>query len=116
MARCTFPRRAFVHRDGSPGYALLPFVAQPARDILMCPAQREGRPGFVVERGSQPPTGGVTAGAIRAVAIAPELAAVNVLVAARALPRNLEWNLSRASHRIQRPVAILASQGQVSAG
>ena len=116
MTGCTFPRRFFVLRDGSTGDALLLFVAQLARDILMRPAKREGRPGFVVEPRRQPPAGGVTPGAIRVVATAPELAAVNVLVTARALARSLEWNLPRASLRIERPVAIQASQGQVSAG
>lgn len=82
----------------------------------MRPAKREGRSGFVIEPGGQPPAGGVAAGAIRAVAFAPELAPVNVLVTSRALARNLEWDLSRASLRIQRPVAIQASEGQVSAG
>ena len=116
MAGCTFPRRSFVHRDGSPGDALLPFMAQPARDVLMRPAKRKGGSGFVVEPRGQPPAGGVAAGAIHAVAAAPELAPMNILVAARALARSLEWNLSRASLRIQRPVAIQASEGQVSAG
>ena len=82
----------------------------------MRPAKREGGPGFVVEPSGQPPAGGVTAAAIRAVSGGPELAPMNILVAARALARSLEWNLSRASLRIQRPVAIQASEGQVSAG
>ena len=82
----------------------------------MRPAKRESRPGFVVESRGQPPAGGVTARAIGAVAIAPELAPVNVLVTSRALARNLEWDLSRSSLRIQRPVAIQASERQVSAG
>ena len=116
MAGCTFPRRTFVRRDGSPTDVLLAFVAQPARDILMRPEKRESRAGFMVERCRQPPAGDVTAGAIHAVAAAPELAPMNVLVTARALARNLERNLSRASLRGQRPVAIQASQGQVSAG
>ena len=116
MTRCTFPRRSFVHRDGPPGDALLPFMAQPARDVLMRPAKREGGPGFMVEPGSQPPAGGVTAGAIRVVGTAPELAPVNVLVTARALARNLERNLSRAAFRIKWPVAVQACEGEVSAG
>ena len=70
----------------------------------------------MVESRGQPPAGGVAARAIRAVAIAPELAPVNVLVTSRALARNLEWDLSRSSLRIQRPVAIQASERQVSAG
>src|ERR1039457_4989901 len=81
MARCTFPRRAFVHLDGSPGDILLPLVAQLARNILMRPAQREVGPGFMVERCGQPPAGGVTAAAIHVVATAPELAPMDVLVA-----------------------------------
>ena len=82
----------------------------------MRPAKREGGPGFMVERGSQPPAGGVTAGAIHVVATAAELAPMNVLVTARALARNLERHLSRAAFRIEWPVAIQASEGQVSAG
>jgi hypothetical protein len=82
----------------------------------MRPAKREGGAGFVVEPCGQPPAGGVAPGAIRAVATAFELAPVNVLVTAHALARNLEWDLSRASLRIQRPVAIQAAEGQVSAG
>ena len=70
----------------------------------------------MVEPGSQPPACGVTAGAIRVVGTAPELAPVNVLVTARALARNLERNLSRAAFRIEWPVAVQASEGQVSAG
>ena|ERR1035438_4424538 len=116
MAGCAFPKCAFVHRDGSPGGALLPFMAQLARYILMRPAEREGGAGLVVEPCHQPPAGGVATGAIRTIATAFELAPMNVLVTARALARNLERNLSRASLRIERPVAILASEGQVSAG
>ena len=116
MTGCTFPRRSFVHRDGSPGDILLPLMAQPARYILMRPAKRETRPGFVVEPRGQPPAGGVTTGAIHVVAAAPELAPMNVLVTAHALARNLERNLSRASLRIEWPVAVQASEGQVSAG
>ncbi len=116
MAGRTFPRRSFIQRDGSPGDALLRFVAHPARDIEMCPAKREGGPGFVVEPCGQPPAGGVAAGAIGTIATALELAPVNVLVTARALGRSLEWNLSRASRRIERPVAVQASQNEVGAG
>lgn len=82
----------------------------------MGPAKREGGPGFMVEPGSQPPTGGVTTGTIHVVATAPELAPMNVLVTARALARNLERNLSRAAFRIEWPVAVQASEGKVSAG
>lgn len=82
----------------------------------MCPKKRESGPGFVVECCSQPPAGGVAAGAIHAVATAPELPAVNVLVTGHALARSLERNLSRTSPWIQRPVAIQASQGRVRAG
>jgi hypothetical protein len=41
---------------------------------------------------------------------------MNVLVTARALARSLERNLPRASLRIEWPVAIQASERQVSAG
>ena len=116
MAGCTFPRRPFVNRDSSPGDILLPFMAQPARDVLMRPAKREGGAGLVVEPCGQPPAGGVAPAAIHAVATASKLARMNVLVTAHALLRNLERNLSRASLRIQRPVAIQAAEGQVSAG
>jgi hypothetical protein len=116
MAGCALPRRAFVHRDSSPRDALLPLMAKPARDIFVRPAKREGGPGFVVERCGQPPAGGVAAPAIYAVATAPELAPVNVLVTGHALAGRLEGNLSRASLWTERPVAIQASEGQVSAG
>ena len=116
MTGSTFPRRSLVRRDGSPGDVLLPFVAQPARDVLMRPPKREVRPGFMVERCGQPPAGGVTPGAIHVVAAAPKLAPMNILVAARALARNLKRNVPRGSLRIQRPVAIQTSEGQVSAG
>ena len=116
MAGCTFPRRSFVHRNGPTGGTLLHFMAHPAWDIAMCPAKRESRCGFVVEPRGQPPAGGVAAGAIRPVATAPELAPMDVFVTARALARSLEWNLSRASLRIERPVAIQASEGLVCAG
>src|ERR1035441_790389 len=116
MAGCTVARRAFEQRDGSPGDALLPFMAQPARDVLMRPAKRESGAGLVVEPCCQPPARGVTASAIHVVATAFELAPMNVLVTAHALARNLEWDLSRTSLRIQRPVAIQAAKGQVSAG
>ena len=82
----------------------------------MRPAKRESGAGLVVEPCGQPPAGGVAAGAIHVVATAPELASVNVLVTARALARNLERNLSRAAFRIEWPVAVQASEGQVSAG
>ena len=116
MAGCTFSRRAFVRRDGSTGDALLPLMAQPARDVLMRPEKRESGPGFMIEPRSQPPAGGVTARAIHAVTAGPKLAPMNVLVTAHALARSLERNVPRASLRIQRPVAIQASEGQVSAG
>ena len=82
----------------------------------MRPEKRKAGPGLMVERGRQPPAGSVAAGAVHVVATAPELAPVDVLVAPRALARNLERNVPRASLRIQRPVAIHASEGQVSAG
>jgi hypothetical protein len=116
MAGCTFPRRSFVDRDGAPGDILLPFMAQPAWDVLMRPEKRKAGPGLMVERGRQPPAGSVAAGAVHVVATAPELTPMNVLVTPRALARSLERNVPRASLRIQRPVAIQASEGQVSAG
>jgi hypothetical protein len=82
----------------------------------MRPAKRERRSRFVIEPCSQPPACGVAACAVRALAFAPELASVYVLVTSRALARDLEWDLSRASLRIDWPVAILASEGQVGAG
>ena len=92
VAGCTFPRRSFVLRDGSPRGALLQFMAHPARDILVRPAKLEGGSGFVVEPRGLPPAGVVAAGAIRAVTGGPELAPMNVLVTAHALARSLEWN------------------------
>ena len=109
MTRGAFPRRSFVHRDGTPGGALPSFMAQPAWDVFVRPAKREGGLLFVVEHRGRPVAGGVTAGAIHRVA-APELAAMNVLVTTRALARSgLERNLSRTRIRIERPVTIQAS-------
>lgn len=107
MARRTVLWRGFVEENGFIRDDFVQFVTIGTLDVLVCAAQGERGPFFVVEQRGLPFRAVVAVGAGSGVAFGDELLSVNVLVAVLALHRgDLEIHIDQLGFEVWRFVAV----------
>ena len=114
MTVAAFAWRVLINNDNPPIDLLLLSVTETARYVLMGARERKVRFLFVVELGSRPSAGGMTARTIDGSQVL-ELASMNVLVAGVAFLGRFEWNVARFLARVAHLVTSQACDRTVPA-